>query len=469
MVTSAESNRARQIVNKLRQERRQFSNVAGGSNRPRNEHEYDYDKVGLDIMTNRGYCNTISEIDEDSFMHGDADDSFNNGGIHSASPPCKQSNNSFESYDLDEDGCGGHMENLHNSRGIGGGNYENDVESRLSSPNNSIRPEFECVMNASNGFYDEDDDESNRTPPPPPPLPPRFAMPKMPNIKMHWPKRNQQESLSSSGGGHNGAMLLETFDRIEASDERVTTATTTLHSGEQARVTLVPNAGKITPYAGFQDDRLFYHWGDSANTTSRQKYERGSRRMKRLLAALACLLLALSALVMILGFQEIQEENNEVNTVTAAATTSEYTSDTTGDKDVVATSPPTPYPTPAQTPSPTECVNSLSLEMQCYSPGQSITIQFNNCDPQGYDWVGLYRVVPYDLNENGMPEPLDWLFHCGSQNCIGVPTVTGEVTFEIGILPVGTYKAFLFRDKDVAPYPSIVSSEQELLISSACG
>ena len=436
MVTKDEGSRARELVSQLKKQRREFSHAVS---RSPSETDKDYtDKVGLNIMTTRMHGSQISALEEDSYLHDGDDEADLN-----------------DSYFLPR----------HTRDSFGIGLMEDDKENKENAPPRDYddgvaeavphSASFECVLNASDGFDDEDDD--SMPPPPPPPLPPRWKKASAHTIPKPWTKTTlgKKNKDSRSVEGHNGAMLLETFDKIEATDERVTTATTTLLSGEQARVTLIPNSVNAGPYAGFHNDRLLYHWGDSGNSGNAFRKQQHSGRLKRVLTVMACLILCLAAFVLLLGIQRMQQDDSvDFKPTTSAAVA--YADDESDDELDDEQSPPTQSPTPA----PTECIDSLFLEWQCYAPGEPITVFFRNCDPEEFDWVGLYEVANNNLNPNQMPEPIDFL--------VTNPTVTGELYFYLGISEVGVYKAFMFRDTAGPTYPSFASSEQEILVSAMC-
>jgi hypothetical protein len=132
----------------------------------------------------------------------------------------------------------------------------------------------------------------------------------------------------------------------------------------------------------------------------------------------------------------------------------------------VATDPPvteTMTPTIAATEG---CVTSLAPAEACYEPFQGLTIDFDNCAPLGDDWIGIWPAGAI-TNPARLPEPLIWLWTCGSQNC-NAPILEDSLLFGEG-LSTGTYVAHMIRlSEDQAPYTSSYAVSDSIEIRPVC-
>lgn len=120
-------------------------------------------------------------------------------------------------------------------------------------------------------------------------------------------------------------------------------------------------------------------------------------------------------------------------------------------------SPSTESPTKAASSAPTkdDCSSFIWSESSCYKPEINMHIFFENCNPFGDDWIGIYQVDPQaDLNDLG--DPLLWMWTCGSQNCRG--EVFMDTLIFGGGLQEGRYVAHLIRRNSGGPYASYAAS-----------
>mmetsp|Transcript_7142 Transcript_7142/g.12449 ORF Transcript_7142/g.12449 Transcript_7142/m.12449 type:complete len:516 (-) Transcript_7142:320-1867(-) len=131
------------------------------------------------------------------------------------------------------------------------------------------------------------------------------------------------------------------------------------------------------------------------------------------------------------------------------------------------TQSPTVNPTgqPTDTLAPTECSNQIQTDRPCYNMGSPVEVFFRNCDPRPDDWIGMYR-NPDVIDPSSLEEPPVWVFACGSQSC-SEEVYSDVVLFDLSFLPEGTFKAYLAREAESAPYPSLASSNT-FVISSDC-
>ena len=124
--------------------------------------------------------------------------------------------------------------------------------------------------------------------------------------------------------------------------------------------------------------------------------------------------------------------------------------------------------TDAPVESPAACVNSVSVNANCFEFFQDeILATFNLCDPVSLDWVALY---PEGSTITNLEYPrLAWSYSCGSQACTGsVPQ--GSVSLGFDTAP-GTYQAYLFSNvggDQGAPYAAIASSEPFEITVGTC-
>lgn len=138
--------------------------------------------------------------------------------------------------------------------------------------------------------------------------------------------------------------------------------------------------------------------------------------------------------------------------------------------------PTTPAPSVAVTPSPTvlptTCVPSISWVSDCIEVGDPIEVQYQNCEPQFGDWIGIY-----DRNADpaNLGAPYLWVWACGTQSCRGAPQVNTVILDESAVdnqagvwpLPRGDYFAYLIRNSG-GPYEALLLSERMKLREEQC-
>ncbi|CAJ1946295.1 unnamed protein product [Cylindrotheca closterium] len=152
------------------------------------------------------------------------------------------------------------------------------------------------------------------------------------------------------------------------------------------------------------------------------------------------------------------------------------------------TLPPTPGPTPAPTPrpspeptgatpaptgSPTRCSfdDFLVARRSCYDVGETIEVEFANCDARRDDFFGLY---PTNADPQSLDFPTLWLWSCGDQICRQL-TSSARVGFDSGSegiatwpLSEGNYKIFLIRNNNSGgPYQAFQET-REFEVSNEC-
>jgi hypothetical protein len=135
--------------------------------------------------------------------------------------------------------------------------------------------------------------------------------------------------------------------------------------------------------------------------------------------------------------------------------------------DASSKTPSTPHtvPSPSPTKSPSECLGEeIVTDKSCFSLQEAISVSFQQCDPRGDDWIGIYPVGsdPLFLGENYF----EWSWSCGDKTCQGASM---ENTIEINSIQHGWYQAFLVMDSPYgAPYHSVASSAPFRITSSQC-
>jgi hypothetical protein len=101
---------------------------------------------------------------------------------------------------------------------------------------------------------------------------------------------------------------------------------------------------------------------------------------------------------------------------------------------------------------PTQCVSFVESLETCQVPFSGISIYFRNCSPESGDWIGIWP-VSLIKDEKRLPEPVLWLYNCGSQDC--KQALGEDVLFFGDGLPPDTYVAQLVRlVENAAPYSS---------------
>jgi hypothetical protein len=147
------------------------------------------------------------------------------------------------------------------------------------------------------------------------------------------------------------------------------------------------------------------------------------------------------------------------------------------------TGEPTPLPTPAPTPLPSAqpvpteapqptittptCTSTISVFQECYFMSETVlVISFENCDPQLYDWIGIYPDGA-EFQQPGSPTEylrddwIDWVWPCGDQECSDSPA---SASFALPIDPndpdynMLNLRAYLVRSID-GPTTVLAKSE----------
>ena len=133
-----------------------------------------------------------------------------------------------------------------------------------------------------------------------------------------------------------------------------------------------------------------------------------------------------------------------------------------------STDPPTELLTePPTDPATPECVTDVEATETCYAPFSGISIYFRNCEPEIGDWIGIWSVSSME-DETGLPEPIQWLFQCGSQDCEQVFLEEDILFFGAG-LPEGIFVAVFVRFVELsAPYTSIFAMSNAFQVASRC-
>ena len=146
---------------------------------------------------------------------------------------------------------------------------------------------------------------------------------------------------------------------------------------------------------------------------------------------------------------------------------------------IVVTKPPAEIPVPATqvpiasspvpaTPAPTEldsavedeCRNRIITDDVCYPQSSPFFISFNNCEPLGDDWIGVYPSGADPLN---LDEPIFWVWACGDQDCFEeILSDTYPLNFS---LPPGSYVAYLARQGNgFPPYKAYATSDEFFVV-----
>jgi len=115
-----------------------------------------------------------------------------------------------------------------------------------------------------------------------------------------------------------------------------------------------------------------------------------------------------------------------------------------------------------------ECISFVAPLETCVSPFSGISIYFRNCQPEEGDWIGLWSIDDDTDDGGSLPEPIQWLSHCGSQDC--TETDEEDIVFFGAGLPSGTYVSHMVRLVEMeAPYTSSFAGSDIFQVSSDCG
>lgn len=123
-----------------------------------------------------------------------------------------------------------------------------------------------------------------------------------------------------------------------------------------------------------------------------------------------------------------------------------------------------------------ECVTGVTVDQQCFlSTDNVIVVNFQNCDPQDGDWLGVFP----DGTTFGFGTPtelvgeeyLNWAYTCGTNDCsdsplsnaVGFPTEYNN-GFDVPLLRV-----YLLRDSADGPPFTIVGKSEPFEPTEVCG
>ena len=145
---------------------------------------------------------------------------------------------------------------------------------------------------------------------------------------------------------------------------------------------------------------------------------------------------------------------------------------------VAPTDAPVPAPTEAPVQDPTEapvapptgggggCEDTVTTDKTCYAPGEEITATYNVCnpDPNGDDWIGLYRSTTSPETN----DPRYWQTICGGSWCRGPNPYSNTLVMGIDTaeLAEGDYDVYLLENGEAPPYATFAQTSIE--ISSNC-
>lgn len=158
---------------------------------------------------------------------------------------------------------------------------------------------------------------------------------------------------------------------------------------------------------------------------------------------------------------------------TAEPTTSPPTSEPTPSPPTAEPTPiPSRPPTPQPTAEPSPCFERLEISKSCFEVGETIEVDFGNCDPFSDDWVGLYDARADSRN---LAFPLFWLWSCGDQICRQA-SFAGNLDFNESAeglanwpLQEGIYQVHLLRNSlSGAPYESFRESREIRVVADSC-
>lgn len=107
---------------------------------------------------------------------------------------------------------------------------------------------------------------------------------------------------------------------------------------------------------------------------------------------------------------------------------------------------PHPGPTATPAPAPTPCMDNVTTDKTCYNraTGEDVVLIFENCDPQPFNWVGVYDAQD---DPTTLGSPVYWVWLCGSTTCTTTSDAHGNITISNSLLVVdgvkGDYRAHL--------------------------
>lgn len=162
------------------------------------------------------------------------------------------------------------------------------------------------------------------------------------------------------------------------------------------------------------------------------------------------------------------------------------------------TSEPTPQPTLEPTPSPTEdptarpsasltpvptepqaptCASRISVAQDCFFMSDNVlVVEFENCDPQPDDWIGLYPEGS-EFQEEGTggefltDDWIAWAWSCGDQSCEVSPPANSfafSVDPEDPAFNLFNLRAFLIRSSANGPPYQVIAKSDPFAIADPC-
>ena len=110
---------------------------------------------------------------------------------------------------------------------------------------------------------------------------------------------------------------------------------------------------------------------------------------------------------------------------------------------------------------------AIQVNQNCFTIGQSIEITFENESPLPGDFIGIY---PPDasLSELKDPSGKQWLWTCGSRNCIDSTGISSATLTYSDSLTVGTWKVVLARNNPNGPPHTGLLQSEPFQVRSQC-
>lgn len=103
-----------------------------------------------------------------------------------------------------------------------------------------------------------------------------------------------------------------------------------------------------------------------------------------------------------------------------------------------------------------------------------IVVNFNNCDPQPQDWIGIYvdgTTVAFSENKERVSDDyIDWAFTYGEQECVDSPS-TYSFAFAANYknyLRGFTLRAYLIRNTPNGPPFEVVAKSDSFVPTQVC-
>lgn len=126
---------------------------------------------------------------------------------------------------------------------------------------------------------------------------------------------------------------------------------------------------------------------------------------------------------------------------------------------------PSPAPSLRTSDQPTRCESKLLVDRLCYVAGDDgILIEFDFCNTQDSDWIGIYPVSTTMLTD----DYAEWSWSCGTKLCRDSPPTNDFVMNTERLVQDGLYRAYYMRyNNDGTPFASVAMSEI-FQISSRC-